>query len=93
LKPNGWVAVLEFSRPTNAVVRPLFGLYFHKVLPLMGGVISGSPSAYSYLPNSVSKFPDQQQLASMMKDVGFDQVSFENLSGGIAALHIGRRPQ
>lgn len=93
LKPGGWVAVLEFSRPTNAVIRPLFGLYFHRILPLMGGVISGSLSAYSYLPNSVSKFPDQKQLASMMNDVGFDQVGFENLSGGIAALHMGRRPQ
>ncbi len=93
LKPGGWVAVLEFSRPTNAVIRPLFGLYFHKVLPLMGGVISGSRSAYTYLPNSVSKFPDQQQLASMMNEAGLDQVSFENLSGGIAALHLGRRSQ
>ncbi len=93
LKPNGWVAVLEFSRPTNAVLRPLFGLYFRKVLPLMGGVISGSLGAYSYLPASVARFPDQQQLVALMKQAGFEQVSFENLTGGIAALHIGRRPQ
>jgi demethylmenaquinone methyltransferase/2-methoxy-6-polyprenyl-1,4-benzoquinol methylase len=92
LKPSGWLAVLEFSRPTNAILRPLFGLYFRRILPLMGGVISGSLSAYTYLPASVSKFPDQEQLALLMKDSGFDQVSFENLTGGIAALHLGRRP-
>jgi demethylmenaquinone methyltransferase/2-methoxy-6-polyprenyl-1,4-benzoquinol methylase len=92
LKPNGWLAVLEFSRPTNAILRPLFGLYFRRILPLMGGVISGSLSAYTYLPASVSKFPDQDQLALLMRDSGFQQVSFENLTGGIAALHMGKRP-
>jgi len=93
LKPNGWVAVLEFSRPTNPVLRPLFGLYFRRILPLMGGVISGSLGAYTYLPASVSRFPDQKQLAVMMGQAGFEQVSFENLTGGIAALHMGRRPK
>ncbi|HEV2837083.1 MAG TPA: bifunctional demethylmenaquinone methyltransferase/2-methoxy-6-polyprenyl-1,4-benzoquinol methylase UbiE [Pyrinomonadaceae bacterium] len=93
LKPGGWVAVLEFSRPTNAMLRPMFGLYFTKVLPLMGGLISGSPSAYSYLPASVQKFPDQHQLSLLMQRAGFDHVGFENLTGGIAALHMGRRPE
>ena len=91
LKPGGWVAVLEFSRPANAVLRPLFGLYFTKVLPLLGGLISGSHGAYSYLPASVQKFPDQKQLSLLMQRAGFEQVEFENLSGGIAALHMGRR--
>jgi demethylmenaquinone methyltransferase / 2-methoxy-6-polyprenyl-1,4-benzoquinol methylase len=93
LKPGGWVAVLEFSRPANAILRPLFGLYFTRVLPLMGGLISGSRSAYSYLPASVQKFPDQAQLSLLMQQAGFDQVQFENLTGGIAALHTGRRPK
>ena len=93
LKPGGWVAVLEFSRPANAMMRPLFGLYFHKVLPLMGGIVSGSPMAYSYLPASVQKFPDQEQLSLLMKQAGFEQVQFENLTGGIAALHMGKRPE
>jgi demethylmenaquinone methyltransferase/2-methoxy-6-polyprenyl-1,4-benzoquinol methylase len=93
LKPRGWVAVLEFSRPSNAVLRSVFGIYFRRILPLMGGAISGSISAYSYLPSSVSRFPDQQQLTMLMEQAGFDQVSYENLSGGIAALHMGRRPE
>lgn len=93
LKPGGWVAVLEFSKPANAILRPLFGLYFTRALPLMGGLISGSRSAYSYLPASVQKFPDQRQLSLLMEQAGLEQVQFENLTGGIAALHMGRRPK
>lgn len=93
LKPGGWVAVLEFSRPANAILRPLFNFYFRRVLPWMGGLVSGSLNAYTYLPASVQKFPDQSQLALLMEEAGFEQVRHENLTGGIAALHMGRRPQ
>lgn len=93
LKPGGWVAVLEFSRPSNRIVRPLFGFYFNRILPLMGGVVSGSLSAYTYLPASVKKFPDQQELALLMERTGFGRVSFQNLTGGIAALHLGQKPE
>jgi demethylmenaquinone methyltransferase / 2-methoxy-6-polyprenyl-1,4-benzoquinol methylase len=92
VKPQGWVAVLEFSKPPNALFNALFGFYFIRVLPLLGGIISGSKSAYSYLPNSVQRFPDQQELSRLMNEVGFLQVTYENLTGGIAALHLGRRP-
>ena len=92
VKPQGWVAVLEFSKPPNALFNALFGFYFLRVLPLLGGIISGSKSAYSYLPNSVRRFPDQQELSLLMNEVGFSQVTYENLTGGIAALHLGRRP-
>jgi demethylmenaquinone methyltransferase/2-methoxy-6-polyprenyl-1,4-benzoquinol methylase len=92
VKPGGWVAVLEFSRPANAMLRPLFSFYFTKLLPWMGGVISGSRSAYTYLPASVQKFPDQSQLSLLMEQAGCVQVGYENLTGGIAALHMGRRP-
>ena len=93
LKPGGWVAVLEFSKPANAILRPVFSLYFRKLLPWMGGLISGSRSAYTYLPASVQKFPDQSQLSLLMEQAGLDQVRYENLTGGIAALHMGRRPE
>jgi demethylmenaquinone methyltransferase/2-methoxy-6-polyprenyl-1,4-benzoquinol methylase len=92
VKPGGWVAVLEFSRPANVMLRPLFNLYFRKLLPWMGGLISGSRSAYTYLPASVQTFPDQSQLSLLMEQAGFVQVGYENLTGGIAALHMGRRP-
>jgi demethylmenaquinone methyltransferase/2-methoxy-6-polyprenyl-1,4-benzoquinol methylase len=77
LKPGGWVAV--------------FNMYFRRVLPWIGGVVSGSRNAYVYLPASVKKFPDQSQLSLLMERAGFDQVRYENLTGGIAALHMGRR--
>ena len=91
LKPGGWVAVLEFSRPSNAIVRAFYGLYFRNVLPVLGGAVSGSLSAYAYLPASVQSFPDQRRLALLMEQAGFEQVAYENLTGGIAALHMGRR--
>jgi demethylmenaquinone methyltransferase/2-methoxy-6-polyprenyl-1,4-benzoquinol methylase len=93
LKPGGWVVVLECSRPSNAMLRALYGLYFRRVLPLVGGLISGSPSAYGYLPASVQSFPDQLRLALLMEQAGFDQVGYENLTGGIVAVHMGRRPE
>ena len=92
LKPGGRLAVLEFSKPKTPVLRSLFKFYFTKLLPLFGGLISGSKSAYEYLPDSVARFPDQGQLALIMREAGFEEISFENLTGGIAALHLGRRP-
>lgn len=92
LKPGGRALVLEFSKPTTPVLRSLFRIYFTRILPLLGGLISGSSSAYQYLPKSVSRFPDQRELASIMKHAGFAEVTFQNLTGGIAALHLGMRP-
>jgi demethylmenaquinone methyltransferase/2-methoxy-6-polyprenyl-1,4-benzoquinol methylase len=91
LKPGGQLAVLEFSKPGVPVLSWIFRFYFSRILPFLGGLLSGSRSAYEYLPDSVRRFPDQTQLAALMNDAGFTEVSFENLSGGIAALHFGRR--
>jgi demethylmenaquinone methyltransferase/2-methoxy-6-polyprenyl-1,4-benzoquinol methylase len=93
LKPTGRVAILEFSRPVVPGFRALFQFYFTRVLPKLGGMISGSPGAYEYLPDSVSRFPDQKRLVAMMRDTGFDKVEYQNLTGGIAALHMGTRPR
>lgn len=93
LKPGGRLAVLEFSKPKAPVLRSLFKFYFTKLLPLFGGLISGSKSAYQYLPDSVSRFPNQEELAKLMTQAGFDEVAFQNLTGGIAALHLGTRPR
>ncbi len=92
LKPGGWVAVLEFSRPRFPGFRRIFDFYFNRLLPRVGGLVSGSRSAYQYLPDSVARFPDQRQLATLMRKTGFEEVEFENLTGGIAALHVGKRP-
>ncbi len=92
LRPGGTVAVLEFSKPRMPILRTVFRVYFTKLLPLLGGLISGSKSAYEYLPDSVSRFPDQASLVALLQAAGFSEVTFRNLTGGIAALHIGRRP-
>jgi demethylmenaquinone methyltransferase/2-methoxy-6-polyprenyl-1,4-benzoquinol methylase len=91
LKPKGWAAILEFSKPVVPGFRLLAAAYCARLLPRIGGIISGSRSAYEYLPDSVSRFPDQETLAAMMGDAGFADVAFQNLTGGIAALHTGRR--
>ena len=91
LKPGGVIAILEFSKPVTPIVRELLEFYYSALLPLIGGWLSGLRSAYEYLPDSISRFPDQQKLASLMRAAGFSEVEFENLSGGIAALHTGRR--
>jgi demethylmenaquinone methyltransferase/2-methoxy-6-polyprenyl-1,4-benzoquinol methylase len=91
LKPKGTLAVLEFSQPTIPVFRQLVRFYYWGFLPLIGAGLSGSRSAYEYLPDSISRFPDQEALAEMMRAAGFEEVEFENLSGGVAALHTGRR--
>ena len=91
LKPGGRIAILEFSSPVLPGFRQLFNLYFANVLPLIGGAVSGSRGAYEYLPDSVSKFPDQKALVSMMEQTGFTNVKYQNLTGGIAAMHVGTK--
>ena len=91
LKPNGWAAILEFSQPTVLGLRHIVAFYYARLLPQIGGWLSGSRSAYEYLPDSISEFPNQEELAAMMRDAGFDNVTFENLTGGVAALHLGER--
>lgn len=91
LRPSGSIAILEFSKPLIPGFRELFQLYFTHVLPRIGGFFSGSRGAYEYLPDSVLRFPDQRQLADMMQRAGFEKVSYKNLTGGIAALHLGTR--
>lgn len=93
LKPGGRAAILEFSSPVVPGCRALFGFYFTRVLPRIGGLLSGSRAAYEYLPDSVSRFPDQKRLAALMTETGFEEVEYENLTGGIAALHLGTRPR
>jgi len=91
LKSEGWLAVLEFSKPVVPGIRLLVSLYYQQLLPWIGGLLSGSRSAYEYLPDSIAQFPDQEKLVALMREVGFEAVAFENLTGGIAALHTGRR--
>jgi demethylmenaquinone methyltransferase / 2-methoxy-6-polyprenyl-1,4-benzoquinol methylase len=91
LKTGGKLAVLEFSAPVVPGFRQLFNFYFANILPRIGGVVSGSRGAYEYLPDSVRHFPDQKNLAALMRQIGFSDVKYKNLTGGIAAIHTGIR--
>lgn len=93
LKPGGKLVVLEFSAPVLPGFRGAFRFYFSNILPRIGGLVSGERGAYEYLPDSVSKFPDQKALAEMFREVGFGSVEYKNLTGGIAAIHSGRKRQ
>jgi len=92
LKPGGTAAILEFSEPSRRLYAGLYRFYSGRVLPLIGGLISGDPSAYRYLPDSVSKFPGPDKLAAAMRACGFVSVEYRRMTGGIVALHIGQRP-
>ena len=92
LVPGGRFVILEFSTPRIRVLRVLYQLYFHHVLPLIGRVISGHRTAYKYLPRSVANFPVEEELARRMEAAGFARVSWRSLSFGVAAIHVAERP-
>src|SRR5580658_5778580 len=89
LKPGGVAAILEFSQPTNRAFARVYGFFSGRVLPWVGGMISGSRDAYSYLPESIKKFPGAEELAGAMRSAGFARVEFERMTGGAVALHLG----
>lgn len=90
LRPGGVAAILEFSQPPNPLFAAFYNLYSRRVLPAIGGALSGSKDAYQYLPESVRKFPNAEELACDMRRAGFADVSFERITGGIVCLHLGR---
>jgi demethylmenaquinone methyltransferase / 2-methoxy-6-polyprenyl-1,4-benzoquinol methylase len=89
LKPGGVAAILEFSQPTNRAFGALYQFFSNHVLPRIGGMVSGSTDAYSYLPESIKKFPGADDLAAQMESAGFKKVEFERMTGGAVALHLG----
>lgn len=91
LKPGGVLAILEFSQPTNRPFAALYGFFSARVLPWIGGIISGSRDAYSYLPESIRKFPGAEDLARQIRAAGFATVDFERLTFGAVALHIAKK--
>jgi demethylmenaquinone methyltransferase / 2-methoxy-6-polyprenyl-1,4-benzoquinol methylase len=89
LKPGGQLLVLEFSTPTLPGLKPVYDAYSFHVLPLLGRVVAGDEASYRYLAESIRMHPDQETLLGMLKDAGFTQARYHNLSGGIVALHRG----
>ncbi|GAB4260415.1 MAG: bifunctional demethylmenaquinone methyltransferase/2-methoxy-6-polyprenyl-1,4-benzoquinol methylase UbiE [Pararhodobacter sp.] len=89
LKPGGRLMVLEFSQIPNALMQKIYDLYSFNVIPVMGQVVAGDRDSYQYLVESIRRFPDQDSFAAMIREAGFSQVKYRNLTMGIAALHSG----
>ena len=90
LKTGGKAMILEFSEPSKAL-KPAYDLYSFKVLPVLGKLVAGDSDSYQYLAESIRVHPDQETLKSMMEEAGFERCRYNNLAGGIVALHIGYR--
>lgn len=89
LRPGARLVILDFTTPPFAPLRALYLFYFRHVLPLVGRLVSGHPTAYTYLPSSVAQFPPPEALRRIMEQAGFTGCGYRLLTGGIAALHWG----
>jgi demethylmenaquinone methyltransferase/2-methoxy-6-polyprenyl-1,4-benzoquinol methylase len=91
LKPGGVLAILEFSHPRGWLMKSSYGFYSSVVVPAVGALLSGSREAYHYLPESIRLFPRASELRAMIESGGFAEADFTLFTGGIAALHTGRK--
>jgi demethylmenaquinone methyltransferase/2-methoxy-6-polyprenyl-1,4-benzoquinol methylase len=91
LMPGARFVILEFSTPPSAIVRAGYRLYSHRILPAIGRIVSGHPTAYQYLPESVDRFPGPEDLAARLTSAGFTNVRWRHLTLGVAAIHVGER--
>ena len=89
LVPGGKALILEFSKPTSALLQPIYDAYSFHLLPLLGKLVAGDSESYRYLAESIRKHPDQATLKAMMVAAGFENCDYHNLSGGIVAIHKG----
>ena len=92
LRPGGRLLVLEFSKPTSALLGKVYDQYSFQILPAMGRLIAQDADSYRYLAESIRKHPDQETLLGMMEDAGFGECRYHNMTGGIVALHQGFKP-
>lgn len=91
LSSSGIILILEFSRPGFFLFRHLFGIYFKCILPRLGSWISGNPSAYHYLPESVDRFMSRNELTALLKERHFSDVRSYSMTGGIVTVYVGMK--
>ncbi len=89
VRPGGRVVCLEITRPTFGPAKLFYGLWFHRIVPFVGGLIAGDRAAYTYLPESTKQFPRPPALRTLMENCGLNDVSWKKFAGGIVALHVG----
>ena len=93
LRPGGELVCLEFSTPPNPAWRALYHFYLRFMIPFWGGLITGERDGFVYLSKSIKAFPNQEGLAKLMEDAGFADISWKNYTGGIAAVHVAKKPR
>jgi demethylmenaquinone methyltransferase/2-methoxy-6-polyprenyl-1,4-benzoquinol methylase len=91
LRPGGHFLCLEFTPEVVPLLQPFYDLYSLQIVPLLGQVVTGQRDAYTYLVESIRRFPRQSELAELIGRSGLEQVKFRNLTGGVAALHSAWR--
>jgi demethylmenaquinone methyltransferase / 2-methoxy-6-polyprenyl-1,4-benzoquinol methylase len=93
LKPGGRMVCLEFSNPPNPVFRRLYDFYSFQVMPFLGALLTDSREAYTYLPETIRLFPSPENLAGLLKEIGFQEVAYRPLTNGIAFVHWGSKKE
>jgi len=89
LKPGGRLLILEFSKPTNGLIKKIYDHYSFSILPKIGQLVTNDADSYQYLAESIRMHPDQNTLKHMMRKAGLDNVEYHNLTNGVVALHRG----
>ena len=92
LEPEGKTVILEFSLPRNSLLEAGYRIYFDHVLPRIGRMVSGHPSAYQYLPDSVGRFPVRDDFARLLQQAGFENVTHSDLTCGVVTIYTGVKP-
>jgi demethylmenaquinone methyltransferase/2-methoxy-6-polyprenyl-1,4-benzoquinol methylase len=91
LKPGGIFVNLELSKPRSVPMKQLYAFYSRAILPLLGKTISRNTEAYRYLPDSIQRFPEREEIMKMLQTAGFSQTEWKDLSAGIVTMHVGRK--
>ena len=93
LKPGGYIGLLECTEPPAGISATMFRFYFRRILPLVGGAVSGNREAYTYLPTSVQHFFSREGLSTLLKDLGYEEVESHSWNFGSIILHSARPPR
>jgi demethylmenaquinone methyltransferase/2-methoxy-6-polyprenyl-1,4-benzoquinol methylase len=92
LRPGGKLLILEFSKPYSDIISKLYDEYSFKIIPKLGRLLANDEGSYKYLAESIRMHPDQETLREMVENAGLLNVEYINMSGGIAAVHMGIKP-